>query len=100
MKVAILGTGVVGQALARGFLGLQDEVAIGTRDPASDSARKVADEVPGARVVPFAEAARTCELAVLATAYVLSGIVLRLTRRRPKESPAKPHQTRTPVDVP
>ena len=40
MKVAILGTGVVGQALARGFLGLQDEVAIGTRDPASDSARK------------------------------------------------------------
>jgi len=69
MKVAILGTGVVGQALARGFLGLQDEVAIGTREPASDSARKVADEVPGARVVPFAEAARTCELAVLATAW-------------------------------
>jgi CDP-diacylglycerol--serine O-phosphatidyltransferase len=39
-------------------------------------------------------------IAVLATAYVLSGIVLRLTRRRPKKAPAKPHQTRTPVDVP
>jgi len=69
MKVAVLGTGVVGQALAKGFLGLQDEVSIGTRNPASDSARKAAAEVPGARVVPFAEAARDCELAVLATAW-------------------------------
>jgi CDP-diacylglycerol--serine O-phosphatidyltransferase len=39
-------------------------------------------------------------LAVVATVYVLSGVVLRLTRRRPKESPTKPRQTRTPVDVP
>ncbi len=69
MKVAILGTGVVGQALARGFLDLQDEVAVGTRDPRSDGARKAATAVPGARVVPFADAARDCELAVLATAW-------------------------------
>jgi len=78
MKVAILGTGVAGQALARGFLDLRDEVAIGTRDPASDGARKAAAAVPGASIVPFAEAARDCDLAVLATAWSGTGQALSL----------------------
>ena len=38
-------------------------------------------------------------LAVLATAYVLSGIVLRVTRRQPTKSPAAARQTRTPADA-
>jgi len=69
MKVAILGTGVVGQALARGFVSLGDEVVIGTRDPASTSAREAARAVPDAQVATFADAARDATLVVLATAW-------------------------------
>ena len=78
MKVAVLGTGVAGQALARGFLGLHDEVTIGTRDPGSESARKAGAAVPGARLATFAEAVRVCELAVLATAWSGTEEALRL----------------------
>lgn len=39
-------------------------------------------------------------LVVIATAYVLSGIVLRLTRGRLKKSPVQPDETRTPANVP
>ena len=34
MKVGVIGSGVVGQTLAAGFLKHGHEVAIGTRDPA------------------------------------------------------------------
>ena len=65
MKVGVLGSGVVGQVLADGFLKHGHEVMRGSRDPA-----KLADWQKGAgargRTGTFAEAARFGELVVLA----------------------------------
>ena len=43
MKIAVLGTGMVGQALAARLAGLGHDVAIGTRDPAQTLARAQSD---------------------------------------------------------
>jgi len=69
MKVAILGTGVVGQVLAKGLLGLGNEVTFGTRDPAGASAQKATAEARGAKATTFADAARGADFAILATAW-------------------------------
>lgn len=69
MKVAILGTGMVGQALARGFIGIGYEVVFGTRDPGGESARKAVAQASGAGAATFAEAARQADFAVLATGW-------------------------------
>jgi len=64
MKVGILGSGEVGQALGDGFVKHRHEVMLGTRDPA-----KLADWVaknPAARVGSFAETAEFGELVVVA----------------------------------
>jgi len=64
MKVGILGSGVVAQALAQGFIKYGHEVVLGTRDPA-----KLEDFVsanPGAKIGSFAEVARSAEVVVLA----------------------------------
>ena len=64
MKIGILGSGVVAQTLAGGFLKHGHEVVVGTRDPA-----KLADwakENPKGRVGSFADAAQFGALAVLA----------------------------------
>jgi predicted dinucleotide-binding enzyme len=64
-KVAVIGSGVVGQTLADGFLRHGDEVMRGTRQP-----NKLADwqrtAGPKSHVGTFAEAARFGELVVLA----------------------------------
>jgi hypothetical protein len=64
-RIAVLGSGVVGQVLADGFLALGHEVMRGTREPAKLAAWR---ERAGARasVGTFAEAARHGELVVLA----------------------------------
>ncbi len=69
MKVAILGTGGVGQALARGFIELGHTVVFGSRDPAGASAQKAATAAPGARTASFSAAAKDSDLAVLATPW-------------------------------
>jgi predicted dinucleotide-binding enzyme len=64
MKVGIIGSGDVAQALAVGFIKYGHQVVLGTRDPA-----KLADWVarnPGAQVNSFAGAAQFGELVVLA----------------------------------
>jgi 8-hydroxy-5-deazaflavin:NADPH oxidoreductase len=65
MKIGVLGSGVVGEVLANGFLGRGHEVMRGTRDPA-----KLATWQAGggarARTGTFAEAARFGELVVVA----------------------------------
>lgn len=64
MKIGILGSGAVAQALAAGFTGHGHEVMLGTREPA-----KLADwaaKQPAVRVGSFADAAAFAELAVLA----------------------------------
>ena len=64
MKIGIIGSGIVAQTLAAGFLAHGHQVMLGTREPA-----KLADFVarhPGIQVNGVAQAAAFAELAVLA----------------------------------
>ncbi|MGH8867848.1 MAG: NADPH-dependent F420 reductase [Actinomycetes bacterium] len=88
MEIAVLGTGMVGQTLARGFAGLGHDVVVGTRDPAVTLARTEGDamgpppyatwqaENPGVRLVPFAEAGTHGQVVVNATSGTASLAVL------------------------
>ena len=76
MKIGIIGSGVVRQTLAAGFLKHCHEVEIGTREPAKLkdwSARN-----PGAKVKSFAEVAAFGEVVVLAVAGEVAQEALRL----------------------
>jgi len=64
-RIAVLGSGAVGQALADGFLKHGDAVMRGTREPAKLAAWQAAAG-SNASVGTFAEAARFGELVVLA----------------------------------
>lgn len=64
-KVAILGSGIVGQTLARGFLKYRNEVVIGTHNPG----KKLNWEPPPASlptVTTYEQAAQSAEILVLA----------------------------------
>lgn len=79
MRIAMLGTGVVGQALGSGLVALGHEVMMGSRDAGNEKARGWAKEAgPRATVGTFAEAARFGELAVLATLWTGTGSALRM----------------------
>ena len=79
MKIAVLGTGMVGRTLAARFAELSHEVTMGTRAPASTLARTEPDgmgnpplpawlaEHPLVTLASFAEAAGRSELVVNAT---------------------------------
>ena len=79
MKIAVLGTGMVGRALAGRVAGLGHEVSVGTRDVGATLARTEPDrmgnppyhawaqEHPDVRLVSFAEAASGAELVINAT---------------------------------
>lgn len=68
MKVAILGSGDVGQALANAFKSEGHEVQLATRDSKSDKAQSIRDELD-IEVHSFAQVAEWCELAVLCVLY-------------------------------
>ena len=80
MKIAVLGTGMVGRALAGRLAELGHDVVVGTRDPQETLARSEPDAMgtppyaqwqqdhPGVRLVGFAEAGVHGELVVNATA--------------------------------
>jgi len=65
MKVAVIGSGVVGQVLSDGFLKHGHDVVRGTRDPGK-LAGWVAGAGPRARAATMEDAARSAELVVLA----------------------------------
>jgi hypothetical protein len=72
MKLAVLGTGSVGQALGGRLLELGHDVVIGTRDPEATRQRGESfgawlEAHPAAGLATFAEAAATAELVVNAT---------------------------------
>jgi 8-hydroxy-5-deazaflavin:NADPH oxidoreductase len=71
MKIAVLGTGPVGRAVAGRLAELGHEVTIGTRDPGDTAGRKEyagwAAEHPAVRLGGFAEAAAGAELVVNAS---------------------------------
>jgi predicted dinucleotide-binding enzyme len=68
MKVGVIGSGIVGQVLAAGFIKHGHEAMLGTRDPKKPDVQKWAAATPGGKVGTFAEAARFGEMVVLATA--------------------------------
>lgn len=79
MKIAVIGTGVVGQTLAARLDGLGHEVTVGTRDVAATLARTEPDQMgnppyaqwakqhPGVRLETFADAGANADLLVNAT---------------------------------
>ncbi len=79
MKVAILGTGDVGQVLGAGFAGLGHQVKMGSRDPRQEKVLAWVKTTGGSAFVgTFAEAAAFAELAVLATLWQGTENALRL----------------------
>lgn len=64
MKIAVIGTGSAGQALAAGFARIGHDVVSGTRDPAETAAR---EDWSGGALATFADAAVGADLVVNAT---------------------------------
>jgi len=70
MRVAIIGSGQVGQALGRGFAARGHETRMASRDPASQTVQSWVHEIgANASAGGHADAARWCELAVLAPSW-------------------------------
>jgi len=76
MKIGILGSGVVAQALAGGFLKHGHDVTMGTRTPGKLA--EFAAKNSTARIASFADAAKFGELVVLAVKGTAAMDVLRL----------------------
>ncbi|GAB2981031.1 NADPH-dependent F420 reductase [Nocardioides montaniterrae] len=67
MKFAVLGTGMVGNALAQRLAELGHEVAMGTRDPAATQARDDFRAIAGVALATYADAAASAEVVINAT---------------------------------
>ena len=79
MKIAILGSGDVGQVLGAGFAGLGHRVRMGTREPAKDKVQaSVKMTGRGVSADTFAGAAAFGDLAVVATLWQGTESALRL----------------------
>ena len=83
MKVGILGSGAVGQALGKGFADLGHEVKIGTRDPRQEKIRTwVGKTGPRASAGTYVEAASFGELLVLSTPWSGTENAIRLSEKK------------------
>jgi 8-hydroxy-5-deazaflavin:NADPH oxidoreductase len=71
MKIAIIGTGTVGSALARGLKQSSHSVILGARDVADRATQNLAAEV-GADVASRREAAGSAELVILALPWAVA----------------------------
>jgi predicted dinucleotide-binding enzyme len=67
--VAILGTGNVGTALAKGFVQMGLRVVFGTRDANGAKAKEAIAAVPGATAAPLDKAAQTGDFVVIAVPF-------------------------------
>jgi 8-hydroxy-5-deazaflavin:NADPH oxidoreductase len=76
MKVGIIGSGVVGQTLAPGFLKHGHQVEIGASDPAK--LKDWSAKNPGVKVKSFAEVAAFGDVVVLTVAGQSAGRAARL----------------------
>jgi predicted dinucleotide-binding enzyme len=65
MRIAILGTGNVGRAIAKGLAGSDFDVTLGARDPKGAAVRELAFVV-GARIARMREATTRADLVILA----------------------------------
>ncbi len=76
MRIAVLGTGMVGRSLAGRLAELGHTVVMGTRDPEATRGRSDHSEIPGVELVTFADAAGSAGLVVNATSGTVSLEVL------------------------
>jgi 8-hydroxy-5-deazaflavin:NADPH oxidoreductase len=67
--VAVLGTGQVAIALAKGLIARGHRVIFGTRDVNGKTALDALAAVPGSRAAPYFEAAKDSDAALLATSW-------------------------------
>lgn len=79
MKIGVLGSGVVAQTLAGGFLDHGHAVTVGTREPAKLA--EWAAKHPAARVASMGDAARFGEMVVLAVKGSAAAEALRVAGR-------------------
>jgi predicted dinucleotide-binding enzyme len=79
MKIAVLGTGIVGQALAGRLAGLGHEVVVGTRDVAATLARTEPDGMGNAPYAVWAQSHPDVSLATFAGAAAGAELVVNAT---------------------
>lgn len=79
MKVAVLGTGAVAIALAKGFASRGHSVVFGTRDVQGKTALDAVAAVQGASAALYASAAHSADIAVLTTSWSGTQNALQLT---------------------
>ncbi len=79
MKVAVLGTGQVAIALAKGFASRGHSVVFGTRDVQGKTALEAVAAVSGSSAAPYAEAAKSADMAVITTSWSGTQNALQLT---------------------
>lgn len=80
MKIAVIGSGDVGQALAKGFVESGHSVMIGTRDTEKNGLKWTKKHKEKLSVGSYAEAADFGEMAVLAVAWHAAENVLSIIR--------------------
>lgn len=80
MKIAVIGSGDVGQTLAKGFVAHGHSVMIGTRDTSKKELKWAKKHKSKLKVGSFAEAADYGEVAVLAVAWHSAENVLSIVR--------------------
>lgn len=78
MKIGIIGSGIVGQVLAKAFLAEGHTVQLGTRDTAKEELVKFKTENPAISIGDFASTARFGELIVWAVSGAVAGAALDL----------------------
>lgn len=76
MKIAFIGHGHVGGALATRLSNLGHEVVIAARDPGAESITSLIARAPRLSAAPIAEAVQAAELVFLATPYKANAEVL------------------------
>jgi predicted dinucleotide-binding enzyme len=81
MKIAVLGTGMVGRTLAPAFQRLGHDVVVGTRDPAATRARE--EWTPDVPLAPYREVADGADVVVNATNGKVSLIALGMVGAEP-----------------
>jgi hypothetical protein len=74
MRIAIIGTGNVGEAIVRGLTGKGHDLILGARDPAKVGALAAAT---GAQVAPPAEAAKGADIVILALPWAAAEAAVR-----------------------
>jgi len=67
MKIAIIGSGNVGSALASGFIKAKHEVVFGVRNPESPKTKKALELIPTASLLKIEEACVKSEVIIITT---------------------------------